>query len=172
MRGVKTATQTMRKRTPLLGATLLLLATLVVVDAKFRGCLSGYTSCDKCCDVNPDCICDKVCGGNDERWPREAAYIDSIGCSYTPPQGSGVQGCAAQYKACPSCCGVYACASTRRILYDNPRPCAPSDAHTYTTIQTSTTTVSATRCAVETMRVGRLSTATKPPLAAATSPRI
>jgi hypothetical protein len=109
----KTATQAMRKRTPLLGATLLLLATLVVVDAKFRGCLSGYTSCERCCDVNSDCICDKVCGGNDGRWKREAAYNDAIGCSYRPPQGSGVQGCAAQYKACPSCCGVYAGASTR-----------------------------------------------------------
>ena len=35
-----------------------------------------------CCDINDDCYCDRICGGNDDRWPREAGYNATLGCSY------------------------------------------------------------------------------------------
>ncbi len=47
-------------------------------------CEKGYKDCGKCCDINHDCICDKVCGGNDDRWEREKDYKDHRGCSYYP----------------------------------------------------------------------------------------
>ena len=73
--------------------------------AVYQGCQPHYTACANCCDINRDCICDNICGGNDPRWPREHGYVEGLGCSYRPPQGpdARIQGCPSGYKKCPTC---------------------------------------------------------------------
>ena len=76
--------------------------------AVYQGCQPHYTACANCCDINRDCICDNICGGNDPRWPREHGYVEGLGCSYRPPQGpdARIQGCPSGYKKCPTCCDI------------------------------------------------------------------
>ena len=60
-----------------------LIISLITYRAAALDCADGYTDCGSCCDINSDCICDQVCGANDNRWEPEACwcYIHSLGCS-------------------------------------------------------------------------------------------
>jgi poly(3-hydroxybutyrate) depolymerase len=60
-----------------------------------RTCAPYYSTCTSCCDINSGCNCDKICGGNDARWPTENGYDAEKGCSYAhnPPACSAVAPC-------------------------------------------------------------------------------
>ena len=61
--------------------------TVIFQRVEGRTCDRGYTACENCCDINDDCICDRVCGGNDDRWDPESGYDAVRGCSYDYSNG-------------------------------------------------------------------------------------
>ena len=59
----------------------LIISLIITYRAAALECADGYTDCGSCCDINSDCICDQVCGANDNRWAPEDGYIHSLGLS-------------------------------------------------------------------------------------------